>query len=495
MNPVNNNIIQSQSNNSTPPTSKNDLSSLVENTSSINNVTRQAVFSRSTDEKARASSLPDASTNNSERPRYLSLPTLNFVPKISFTDSDPKISFTDYDLSHFDTTELLYSEAFLKTANKYNVIIAIRTPSEVGKMLLEEGYPTKNFHVKAKSSPTGPTAGMVAADENFSKEKPEIQIKCIQHAIDEGSKKVDLILSKERIKYLLESQHIIQKEDATCEFSANYKHAGIVEFYIHENGAVFYKSNKKPVQVLTNAPLVNPGSGIVINDKPITADYDLFAIIPSKNQSENITPMTVKPSLKPGPLSAKNLGFLSNDSSSIDRDKGNISYFNSVVVDDINRNVKEYYKGGILVWHGDESNNPYSLGFNIQDRPIFIIPNTNKTIQVNSREEIEQLYKLFEDRGYTPPDSPRLAIPGRRGSSFSITDGTYRTRRESSLSDAGSSISRTSSIERLKAEAVNDRLLQVAKKMLDFGMTDDFIISVTSLNSNDLDNIREKQSD
>lgn len=60
---------------------------------------------------------------------------------------------------------LLYVEAFKRVSSKYKVVLGIRAPNSLGETLLREGYPSKNFHMKAKSSPTGPTAGFIAENQ------------------------------------------------------------------------------------------------------------------------------------------------------------------------------------------------------------------------------------------------------------------------------------------------------------------------------------------
>lgn len=64
---------------------------------------------------------------------------------------------------------LLYVNAFKRVSLRYNVVLGIRAPNPLGETLLREGYPSKNFHMKAKSSPTGPTAGLIAEKPIYSK--------------------------------------------------------------------------------------------------------------------------------------------------------------------------------------------------------------------------------------------------------------------------------------------------------------------------------------
>lgn len=100
---------------------------------------------------------------------------------------------------------ILYSRAIQRTAKKYGVIIGVRFPNPRGATLLKEGYPSKNFHLKAKSSGTGPTSGFIAEKPHYSKVSPdnyEKQSKAIEDAIKKGAESVQLILSKARIKEL-----------------------------------------------------------------------------------------------------------------------------------------------------------------------------------------------------------------------------------------------------------------------------------------------------
>ncbi|MCX8986039.1 anthrax toxin-like adenylyl cyclase domain-containing protein [Citrobacter portucalensis] len=349
------------------------------------------------------------------------------------------------DFDKFDTAELLYGNAFLSTANKYNVIISLRTPSAIGQTLLKEGYPTKNLHVKAKSSLTGPTAGFIAADERFSKALPGVQKKYIDQAIIDGSKKVNLTLSDSRIKELMELKHIIKKDD-NGTFSAKYVYKDPaltpveVDFHIDQKGSVFYKSTGEPVQTLTNGTQINQHPNFSVNDKPITADYDLFSVIAKESQSDNIAPRKITPKLNSNALNPKQLQYL-NDNSPMDMDLGNVSSFTTTIINDINKNAEAEYSGGPLVWHGDESNNPFSEGFDENDKPIFIIPNENKFICIKNREELAELYEMFEQKGYKPDFSPRLAIRRRSSVVTPISGGSYDylSRRGSTSSNTNTS--------------------------------------------------------
>src|SRR5688572_18342592 len=54
-------------------------------------------------------------------------------------------------------------------ANRLNEVIIFRSTGPWAKRWLERGYPSKNFHVKGKSSDWGPHAGLVPYDGIYSK--------------------------------------------------------------------------------------------------------------------------------------------------------------------------------------------------------------------------------------------------------------------------------------------------------------------------------------
>lgn len=92
-------------------------------------------------------------------------------------------------------------------------------------------------------------------------------------------------LSKERVKELITDGHLVQGNNKDT-FIASYPYVKgrRIEFYLDSENYVYYKSKNEHVQVLTNAPLVNGNPQIVITNKPITADYDLFDIITTNNR-------------------------------------------------------------------------------------------------------------------------------------------------------------------------------------------------------------------
>ncbi|MEC9909131.1 anthrax toxin-like adenylyl cyclase domain-containing protein [Escherichia coli] len=306
--------------------------------------------------------------------------------------------------SKFKICDLLFGEEILKTAQKYNVIIGIRKPNPLGETLLKEGFPTKNFHVKAKSSPAGPTSGFISADPELSKQNSKKQERYLADAFKKGARKVNLTISQQRINELIECGAMFL--DGDRRYYADYP-SGRHFFEIDYEGNVFYSGTKNPVQVITNAPQIER-SDFVDLSKPITADYDLFCIIPRSSQSVNKRPITVRPRLKSAKLERKELSYLKINLDSEDKDMGNVSFFIETIIADINRNVRSVYSGGNLVWHNDETGNPFSPGFETNDQPIFIIPDKDCFYYVETKSELSEIYKWFELQGYSPERSPRI---------------------------------------------------------------------------------------
>ncbi|WP_299144117.1 anthrax toxin-like adenylyl cyclase domain-containing protein [uncultured Vibrio sp.] len=310
-------------------------------------------------------------------------------------------------VEYFDESELLYASAFQKVADKYNVIIGLRTPSDIGQMHLKSGHPSKNFHVKAKSSNTGPTAGFITQKALYSKvglNGKEKHDENISKAVKAGSKIVSLKLSDIQIERLISLGEMTKV--GMNEYTANYD-GNIVSFVI-KNGCVFDYDGA--VQVLTNPPEKYKNNESCDLDSPITADYDLFDIICNNNQP-NDRPLTIPPRSNAKGYLNRNNKYLKpkkRKDEDEDEDRGNVHFFGSVLIDSLNKEIKECgYKGGSLVWHNDESGNPFSPGFNDADMPIFFLPK-GKPRRVNCIEGLHVLYDEFKAMGYAAKVSPRF---------------------------------------------------------------------------------------
>lgn len=334
--------------------------------------------------------------------------------------------------SAFSPDQLMFSQSLQKSADKYGVVIGVRFPSEVGQLHLKEGHPTKNFHVKAKSSTTGPTAGFIAENPKYSKVGPEKWDKqqgYINDAISKGAKCIPLTLSLTQIENAINLGSMTKIGEN--QYVANY-HGEEMHFIINPPDNRVTELNGDPIRVLTNPPESN---GIPSMNKAITADYDLFSIVTKQNQSVNPRQLEVRHNMRLNNNREKQIGASENLKEYVksggsdafhqavntftqpkvingtqDPDKGNTHFYGDVISNDINKNVAaEGFTGGKLVWHGDETGNPFSPGFDIADKPVFFIPGQPPQ-QISSMKELLAFYKELKRHGYSPESSPRLGI-------------------------------------------------------------------------------------
>lgn len=293
---------------------------------------------------------------------------------------------------------LLYANAFKKVAWRYKVVIGIRAPNPLGETLLREGYPSKNFHMKAKSSPTGPTAGFIAEKSIYSKIPASFyskQTDYLQSAVKKGAKAIDLSISKSRINELINSGNLFSHGDGL--YSAEYP-SGRQKFIIKDDGQVL-DDKFNPVRVMTNP---NESGVEETTSQPITADYDLFSIIPRVNQSINVRPLISSPKLLRGNFKHDFLKPKALTGEDEDANMGNLHFFGKTIVNALNKEIfSEGYDGGKLVWHNDETGNPFSPGFDIADKPIFVNP-VGHVIQIYSLGELLNFYGQLRREGYAP---------------------------------------------------------------------------------------------
>lgn len=240
---------------------------------------------------------------------------------------------------------LLYVEAFKRVSRRYNVVLGIRAPNPLGEALLREGYPSKNFHMKVKSSPTGPTAGFIAENPIYSKVPIYAYSKqsdYLTSSVKKGAKAIDLKISQSRINELIKTGNLTSYGGG--RYFADYP-SGRQYFVIRDNGQVF-DAKFNPVRVMTNPK----ESGVkYVNAQPITADYDLFSIIPRKNQSINIRPLTVPPKLIRGNFNLDYLKPKALPGQDEDVNMGNLHLFGKTIINTLNIEItSEGYRGGNL---------------------------------------------------------------------------------------------------------------------------------------------------
>lgn len=166
-------------------------------------------------------------------------------------------------------------------AEKTGYIIAFRPVDKFATQLIEEGYPTKNFHIKGKSSSWGPMAGFIPVNQAFSKlegqsDRVDKSNRLVQSCLTEGhANSGPLVISKTRLIGLknlgvidlsLPSTTGIINITARGQSGQDYLFTAVP----NNRGSYAVQHQGKPVMVLCQ-----PSSS-----KPLTADYDLMLVAP-----------------------------------------------------------------------------------------------------------------------------------------------------------------------------------------------------------------------
>lgn len=160
---------------------------------------------------------------------------------------DPSYNHADNGMTKADM------RACKQVADRHNEVIIFRSTGPWSKRWIEKGYPTKNFHVKGKSSDWGPQAGLVPYDGYFSK---------VGHKYGEGRQ-------GHRGQDHLRRQARSDGRYDIKTFGGSMKSTNI---YVVLDKIKTGKS-LKALEVMT--------SNEVGAHEPMTGDYDLFAVCPS----------------------------------------------------------------------------------------------------------------------------------------------------------------------------------------------------------------------
>jgi hypothetical protein len=223
-------------------------------------------------------------------------------------------------------------EATKRVADRLDEVIIFRSTGPWSKRWLERGYPSKNFHVKGKSSDWGPHAGLVPYDGVYSK----VGYNAAKAAKGTGENikglnsgfagKTPLVLTEDQIRQQLtlpegnprrtamEAVHAVPNskdkiliarrsgDQQLVAFRAVAQAGDRFEIRLYPVGSLIPnintildkdKDGKRsiPFEVMTSNEV---GAGL-----PMTGDYDLFAICPSWAQYGSRAPTDfVKPGIQ-----------------------------------------------------------------------------------------------------------------------------------------------------------------------------------------------------
>lgn len=201
-----------------------------------------------------------------------------------------------------------------RVAQQLGEVIVFRSTGPWAKRWLQRGHPSKNFHVKGKSSDWGPQAGFIPYDARYSK-RPDnnpdeaVRTAACRKSVHEGwARAVPLTLSRPELNMQLTlkegnevgirrqvsmgSDMILyagpQGSAVEYVFRARARpgRGEIYEILVYNDqqaarGANPFKlADMKGDQALSPL-LVMASNEVGSDDKPITGDYDLFAVVPT----------------------------------------------------------------------------------------------------------------------------------------------------------------------------------------------------------------------
>ncbi len=207
-----------------------------------------------------------------------------------------------------------------RVAAKLDEVIMFRSTGPWARRWIERVHPTKNFHVKGKSSDWGPQAGLVPYDALFSK-KPQTsdRTKANDKSEHEGwARRVPLVLTRGELNVQITQREgnevAIRRSAETANGDvllwagphpdARAAHtdflfravkrggADLFDIMVYMNPAglpdtaayganIFLLSDSKRYSNSLQPVFVMASNESGAGDKPITGDYDLFAVVPT----------------------------------------------------------------------------------------------------------------------------------------------------------------------------------------------------------------------
>lgn len=311
-----------------------------------------------------------------------------------------------------------HEKIIVNTAKRHDCIIMVRPVNPLSTALIEEGYATKDLHVKGKSSDWGPQAGFICCNQSYSKlhHKGQQEIAKFNHKVTESirdgsAKAVPLLISKARLQSLLTEKmlHVISSKEGTYHVTSHGKphqdfilypnvgmplseHAHLYRQYHKDIQSMFAKlphlkqgywvMTREGKEVDSLMVLAEPSDGI-----PLTADYDLFCVAPHLSQFSTFKPSRLKSVVK-----VVQTALAQKDRRVVDADLGRISQLTQKVKQEINQDI------GInnVIHHGCEVDNPVTE----LDYPITAFTPWGQVVGATDQRELQILAKDMLCLGY-----------------------------------------------------------------------------------------------
>jgi len=250
-----------------------------------------------------------------------------------------------------------HAEAFSKVAQRNGEILLFRPVNPHATKLIAEDAATKGMNIKGKSSNWGPQKGMIPVDPMYSK-------------MGKADGSMATGVTKKKIK----EYHELNKKALGQEWSK------------YENGKWVVQKRKKAIAQEIEVDGPNGKKIKVLADfsdppRPITADYDLFAVSSKRGSG----------------------GMVDNPEQMAEM--GNIGHNEVETMNRLNDAAKlAGYKGGNVVHHG--AANRFANEFEAADFPILtLLPNGDAKL-IQSAGELRKLYEKYANRGFKMDHMP-----------------------------------------------------------------------------------------
>lgn len=304
---------------------------------------------------------------------------------------------------------LWHGQAFQRVVDRLGRIVVSRTRDPLAIGLLEEGYSTKGFGIKAKSCDWGPFLGFVLAHPQFAKMQAthrdyEKQARWIEQAKQYtafGQRMADdslLYLSSNRLTHLkfrgiIDFRDLRAGETVTCQSPFGRMEFRLVDGCPPEPRWILLYGPDDPRYALPVHGMVNlrpEARSLERRKRCVTSDYDLWGVFPRRGSQvarfgmERQAPImaaktrhAVSPRVKQGISGLANAvaasggqrvrrvidpgtGAETSHAYREDEEFGNINFCTHDTVQALNREIRKTgYLGGNAVHHNDDLGNPY----------------------------------------------------------------------------------------------------------------------------------------